>query len=172
MESFTWFDEMLANIHSHIETKGWSLMAVLGDRHRLPWCYTIGLLEKFDHPELVMIGLDEASMGAILNEVASQVADGRRLVAGDRTLASDMPVLLDAVNDAHWDQDLFAKWWHYYLFTGVAPSPQTALQVLWPDDDGCFPGEPHWDRAHDRCQPRLSLRRIPPRKPGGCSSFS
>lgn len=79
MESFDRNDELLAGIHGHIERTGWSLMSVMGSRRTLPWTYTIGLLEKFDHPELIMIGVDDRSAGGVLNALGALAERSRRL---------------------------------------------------------------------------------------------
>jgi uncharacterized protein DUF4262 len=170
MESFSWFDELCANIHGHIERIGWSLMSVMGDAKHLPWCYTIGLIEKFDHPELIMIGLEDRSTAVPLNGLGMAIAEGHTFARGEVADVATVPVLFGEVHEAHWESGMFAKWHHYYQAVGYPALPPMAFQVLWPDDNGFFPGEQHWDRGHDPCQPLLSSP-TPPPAPRGCITF-
>jgi hypothetical protein len=170
MESFTWFDEMLANIHRNIDIAGWSLMCVMGDRKHLPFCYTIGLVDRFDHPELCMIGMNDQSMSVPMTELGIDVSEGRRFTVGEKLEVANVPILVGEVHSAHLDSILFSKWHHYYEAVGYPARPPSALQVLWPDDSGFFPGEDHWDKAHDPCQPLLSSSTLPP-APSSCITY-
>jgi hypothetical protein len=46
-----------------------------------PFTYSIGLFANYDHPELIMFGLNKAS--AIINEIRDHVAAGRKFADGD-----------------------------------------------------------------------------------------
>src|SRR3546814_5333971 len=58
---------------------GW---AVQGVEASTPWTYTIGLTERFGHPELVLAGIDISLAMNILNALADRVAGGEQLRPG------------------------------------------------------------------------------------------
>lgn len=105
-----------------------------------PFAYTVGLTQRFDHPELIVVGLKPDSMQFVLNQCADRVKNGTRLKAGAR---------LDEVIDGFQvevrtlDPSLlhflgYARWFH-------GDRPFEALQILWPDREGRFPGDPAMD---------------------------
>ena len=67
------------------------------------WAYTIGLSEMCGHPELVVVGLDEAESAEVLDAAAARVVAGGRLAAGGslRLMGHDFGVV--AVHPRHWD---------------------------------------------------------------------
>src|SRR3546814_19040579 len=73
------YDEMLAGLHGVVERFGW---AVQGVEASTPWTYTIGLTERFGHPELVLVGIDISLAMNILNALADRVA-GEELAVPD-----------------------------------------------------------------------------------------
>src|SRR3546814_18045840 len=73
------YDEMLAGLHGVVQRFGW---AVQGVEASTPWTYTIGLTERFGHPELVLAGIDISLAMNILNALADRVAGGEQLRPG------------------------------------------------------------------------------------------
>ena len=100
------------------------------------WAYTIGLSEMSGHPELVVVGLDEAESAEVLDAAAARVVAGGRLAAGGslRLMGHDFGVV--AVHPRHWDNSTFAVWHDYYEEYGPAPE-SSALQLLSPPEFFC-----------------------------------
>jgi len=112
-----------------IERYGWSVVGVEAGRG-IGWAYTIGLLEGFDHPELVVVGLDWPASGNLLNRLGDQVAAGRLLYPG---LGEDPAegIELGAVAPSQWtERSTFAGWVGYYEWRGGAPADPFAVQVF------------------------------------------
>lgn len=158
MDSFTWHDELLAFIHGCIERVGWNLMSVFGEPAFPSWTYSIGLIERFAHPELVVVGLDAEPASGLLNACGRAIAGGGRFAAGDDVEVAGTMIRFGRVHRKHWSTDLFAKWHHYYEAVGRSPEPRAALQVLWPDTAGRFPRDRGFDR---RLRPFVRLLDIP-----------
>lgn len=134
-----------------IQLNGFHLQAVAGDRRRNPWAYTVGLLERFEHPELIVNGrgcLD--CLSRTLSELGQRVALGEHFVMGDEaTTARDVELRFGAVHRGQWSTDRFNVWHsHYAARPWPAPEPR-ALQVLWRNDVGEWqddPRSPWWRR--------------------------
>ena len=79
-----WLDQEDKNTAEIIRRRGVFIPYVIGDsRIQLPsFAYTIGLF-GIGHPELLVIGIDQRTAGALLNDVADQVRDGRVLFPGE-----------------------------------------------------------------------------------------
>jgi len=134
--------------------------------------HTVGLLERFNHPELIIVGLpvdldahepDEppASVAElILGALADRVArDGLRLVAGEahRTIFPDppagkkrrpaFPFAVRAVHPTRFDPYLLQALLRY------GEDQVRALQVVWADATGTFP----WDEEEEEEEERAGL---------------
>ena len=156
MDTMTPVDELLFGMHSTIEQFGWMLMSVFGDRRHPPWTYTIGLSRRCSHPELVLMGLPTCCAGEVLNQLGTRVEAGDRLdlLPDGETTVEGWPYRVVSVHPKQWGTDLFAAWLNYYGTLGCVPDP-AALQVVWADDAGRFPGDPAFDRTLRRRQRRL-----------------
>ncbi len=102
-----------------------------------PFAYTVGLTKSFGHPELIVVGQSLAIMKFMLNECADRVKRGARLKPGTRLdgVVEGFQVEIRAL-----EQDLlrhlgYACW----FYDGAHFQP---LQVVWPDFEGRFPGDP------------------------------
>jgi hypothetical protein len=157
-EGFDWFDRTMFEIHLAIARVGWKGMYVYG-RSRPNWGYTIGLVERRDHPELVVVGLDQEVAGFVLGELATAVGAGQRFGATgiDEYELRGVPLRFAHVHHDHWTTDRFAMWVNYYESLGDSSRPLPwALQVLWPDQWHRFPGDPGVEPRVKRRQPRLA----------------
>lgn len=99
------------------------------------FAYTIGRTMK-DRPELLVTGsLPPEALGMILNETA-RVDDERPISAGDSVdeVLDGYPVRIVRVTDPKTAGMTMAL---HYMGDDI-----DALQVLWPDSAGRFPGEP------------------------------
>src|SRR5262249_39836011 len=124
-----------------IGTHGWMVQGVFGSPHTTPpkptHAYTIGLQERFQHPEFVLVGLSIPAAQTLLNELARRVESGKRYADGG--VVSDignLPVTLRAVHhsrEPYW----LGRGLEHAAAHGVAH--YDALQLVWPDPDGHLP---------------------------------
>lgn len=172
MESFTWRDEIFAHIARDIDRFGLSIMYIGGGGCAAPGCdgdhpsdladlglppygYTVGLPFRFDHPELVLVGLDPRSTSQILNGIGDAIAKGARLEPGDLFEVAGTPMKVGRCAVARVRDGLIAVSmdYHYAIEHPSLPNP---LQIMWPDASGRFPGEAAYDQRTRRAQPLLA----------------
>jgi hypothetical protein len=127
-------DEYLDYIRQLVAEHGWAIQHVGGGElpGEVPFSYTIGLT-AFGHPELIQQGMSHRSAQDILNILGAEVRDGHTY--HQDTMTSDPsgtapPVALISVVDT--DELIVAN----MLYGEVE-----ALQVIWPDSEGCLPWE-------------------------------
>ncbi len=129
--------ESEAKVGKDIEKYGWHVMKVFAKDPRPSFAYSIGLFQTFGHPEILIVGLALDTMHQILNNIGSDVKQGKRFQDGQ---SSDD--ILDGYECAfrrvlpEYYADLFG-WaiWHY------EGSEFPAIQCVWPDRDRKFPWE-------------------------------
>jgi hypothetical protein len=156
-DDFSWLDRLLFAMDARIDRSGWTGMYVLPDRRVPGWGYTIGLSEHADHPELVVVGLDDRSAEELFEPLTARVHDGERFDAlpEGRFEIRGHPFRAVAVHPDHWWTDRFNMWLHYYGARGDVAPKMHALQILWPDANDRLPGDPEFDPRLRRRQTRL-----------------
>lgn len=119
---------------------GWAVIKVPEDEAGPGFAYSVGLAERFDHPEVVISGLGLDLMHRLVNDAAAVVASGTALQAGSETdaLLEGYPCAVRAASPLSYDY-YFGEAARYYrgrLFDVV--------QVFWPDETGRYP----WDSEY------------------------
>jgi hypothetical protein len=136
-----------------IERYGWSIVGVEAGP-RIGWAYTIGLLEGFDQPELVVVGVEWPASADLLNRLGERAAAGASLHPGMIGPPPDHAGF-GAVAPEHWKaRSTFAGWQSYYEWRGGPPADPVAVQVF-------VPGEPA-SRLVRLDDPDADLSRIVP----------
>lgn len=146
-------EEMHAQTHQRIGRYGYTMLSIHGPH---PWTYTIGLSEKYEHPELIVTGLDDVSAYGLIEAVADRILAGERCVPSYERLIGDHPVRFGDVHPSQWSHGRFDGWKAYYGWLGHKPSTQEAVQIVWSNDEWRYPPDPGFCIAHDDCQPLLS----------------
>lgn len=74
-------EQLLDEARCHIIQHGWFLQGIVPgpDGDGTTWVYTVGLLENFGHPELVVTDISYEDGGALLNELGELVRRGHDL---------------------------------------------------------------------------------------------
>lgn len=137
-------EETYAATTRAIVDPGWMVIGVSGDDRVVPWAYTIGLIERFDHPEFVITGVEPDTAHAVLNAFGLEVKAGRQFEGTGEEVEGVIkrPVRLFTVHRSHWRSDRFNQWHGYYESVGSKPEQPKAFQVVWPAADGAFPTDP------------------------------
>jgi hypothetical protein len=136
------FEKMRARIDDH----QWTLQGVEAGPHSAGWVYTIGLLDSYGNPELVLSGEDMNHDAALLAEIGERIERGVRVEAGDVLDLDGYPVEFETVHASYLEHGLCACWTDYYARIGEAPGPLRVLQVVPPLTEWCE----HCDRKR-RC---------------------
>ncbi len=135
-----------------IRVHGWVVMQISDGPDDEAFSYTVGLLENFGHPELIVVDVDRRYQHGLLNALAQGVAANGRLML-------DQPATLGVrcveVHPNHLHGEYFGTWANRY---GHLPHPGDVLQVLLPDGAYCECHAPMVRRLDrpDRTQPPRS----------------
>jgi hypothetical protein len=133
-----------------IARHGYTVMTVSpdgGDENLRWFAYTVGLWPGRQWPELIVFGLDHDDMARLLSAAVKQIEiwetqpkDGMELpvVAGGAALR------LRRLDPGFYEEHL--GWANWYAAEKGA-GPPAGMQLLWPDDEGRFPGEFGCDEA-------------------------
>lgn len=125
-----------------------------------PYAFTSGMWHSYRQPELAIYGLhDPDIMTRVLNEIASRATQsGRPLEPGDR-FAGVLSVR-GVAEDEYLVKlvEIHPSWYDSQFGISLAfnaDNPVDFLQVLWPDTEGHYPGEPGFNDQISDCQPML-----------------
>ena len=129
-------DEALFSLHASVERRGWALQGVEGSERNEPWAYTIGLSDRFDHAELVMVGGELNVSGALLNAIADRIAEGVDIRPGMTVATTDSHRFeVATVHPNHFRNGTLAVWDEYYSSLGKSLPPAHAVEIVWPGRD-------------------------------------
>jgi hypothetical protein len=136
---------------------GYSVAAIIADETGCDWAYSIGLHHSFGHPELLVVGLEAPLAGAVIEVVAREVADGRRIAGGDDvTVAGVLQLRASEVDDLWCGLGDWFNLGREVMSTWGERWPES-IQLIWSDEDGSYPerpGDPTWSLR----QPLLAAR--------------
>lgn len=132
-------------VRGDIERHGWHVALIPpieDDPSSIGWAFTIGLFERFSHPELAVFGLDIAIAHGLLNAAGDSVRRGWRLEDG-REYAGLLEGYSCGIREVApaWVPVFFGNaQWHYRR------EDVPFLQIFWPDPARRMP----WDEAFAR----------------------
>ncbi|NEE04584.1 DUF4262 domain-containing protein [Phytoactinopolyspora halotolerans] len=166
IQQLQWLDQEDARMADAIRRHGWAVQVVFGegcwgppncpcDRPRgvsPPYAYTIGL-HGFDHPELLIYGMDPHTSAKVLNDLGERVRRGQSMTHGEVVTFTNWPHRLKLFtfrDDAETPALIGAQ--RYYQRTRDNPVP--ALQCVWDDRGRRFP----WDEGYE---PPAGLQPLP-----------
>ena len=117
------------------------------------FAYSIGLFHNFDHPEILVVGLDLHLMHIMLNNLRDEIQNGKHFHTKQRyaDILEGFDCEFREVAISYY-RELFgwAKW--FYRGTNFP-----ALQCVWPDKKGHFPWEPDFNPKWKARQPIYEL---------------
>jgi len=130
--------EVLNSFKEDIDEVGYGVAAVTGDLTGCDWAYSVGLGHSFDHPELIVIGVDAPLAGAMVQALADKVAVGVDLREQTGVRIGPMRLLFQEVDDLFRSQGDWFNLGREVVAEFGERWPDT-LQVVWADDEGRFP---------------------------------
>jgi hypothetical protein len=142
-------DDSDRRLLADVASQGCHVIKVPRSERTPAFAHSIGLYHKFRHPEILVVGLDLLLMHRLINDMRDLIREGTHFAAGSRS--SEVLTGLDcefrAVAKSHY-ADLFgyARWFYH-------GDDFPALQCIWPDPEGHFPGQPDLDPAFHDVQP-------------------
>lgn len=143
-----------AEIRTEVEARGWQVVLFPSEGEVPAYAHTVGLSRSHQHPELVVVGLDEGDPDGVMHDLLEAAAE---LVAGGARFEADTTD--DALLEGH-----------RVAFRAIGPrqagallevarevlgAPVEAVQVVWPDHRGLMPWSPACDERVRAAQPLL-----------------
>lgn len=126
---------LVAKARADIERVGWSAVGVGAGPDSETFTYTAGLTAQ-GHHELIIVGLDPYVAHGILAAAVQELQAGVRF--SDGALVTGVLVDYTAKLVACGNE-------HLTMARSIYGSEVMALQIVWPDTDGRYPGDPGYD---------------------------
>jgi len=143
-------------ITKDVNTYGWHVVKVMPQGDDPGWAYSVGMFRTLEHPEILIFGLPDTSMHAIINHVGERVREGAKFADGveDGDTLDGYRCVFKAV-DKFWYPWIFGygRW-----FYGDDEFP--ALQLIWPDKQSHYPWDSEYRKDLIPLQPLLYEREI------------
>jgi len=138
-------------ISKDIETHGCFVMCVFGSESVPVFAYSIGLLDTFNMPEVIIFGLNPENMAGLINVIVHNLREGQTYEAGQsyKNIAQNLPAYFGRVEDRH-ISDYFGQAQLHHK-REVFP----ALQMVWSDPSGLFPWQDGFEERFRERQPLL-----------------
>lgn len=135
-------------IAANVEQYGWHAQAVYplaSNPSHEPFVYSIGVQRTHGHPEFLVVGMNPENGGLIIQTLVERIAAGERFHAGDRLDQVIQPGYQVALQDVppHHYRALFGAALDFY-----DSAEFEVLQVVIPDKQKRYPGEPGCDPAY------------------------
>ena len=114
--------------------------------------YSTGLYMRFQHPEVLMCGLDADVSRGIINSIGNEAKSGRKFeldTDGADIFADDVKCRFRAVHRSRYAEYVG---WAIWFYEG---EPFPLLQCFWPDAAGKYPWEEGCDPNVAELQPLL-----------------
>jgi hypothetical protein len=137
---------------SDIEEIGWHDIMIPEDDDGPPFTYSIGLFRTFDHPEIIILGLDLDLMHQMINLIGEEIRQDRRFADGESVsgILEGYKVRFLHVVRRHYPEHFGYAHWYY------KGDDFPALQCLWPDRQGRFPTDAGYPEPLRARQPLLA----------------
>lgn len=134
---------------ANVDSAGWEVLLVgAGDEGEPAFAYTIGLLHRAGHPELLVSGLRMELMHDVLNQVAAAIMGGAAVPPGRglEGVLAGVPLLAEEVAPSALGHTVtWSRWFHR--------RDVTAVQLVWPDTSARFAWQPGASPRLDPAQP-------------------
>jgi len=134
-------EDVMQHIDLAIRVHGWQLTQVEAEDR--PWTYTIGLLETYGHPELLVADVRLGDAADLLRALVPLIAHHGSLPLDE---LDQLGLALVPVHETHLTTSLVAAWSSHY---GHSPEPGSFMQVVPPPDWFCACHQ-HASRRFDR----------------------
>jgi len=113
-----------------IARAGWAVTGVEDD-HVVDWAYTVGLVDGFNHPELIVVGMGPGALRT-LDEIGERVRAGERFGPMSVVEIGEHLFPFGPVDPGQFDTEVFNGWTSYYGNHMREYVPPVALQVFPP----------------------------------------
>ena len=123
-------EEVLTETDERIGRFGFTMVGIEPNPDHPPWLYTIGLVERHNHPELCVLGMPEHAGFRLLDAVSRWVLGGERLAPGRDVIVGGVRYHVDDLDDRVVAGDMLAQWHDYYRWRGDLELRPSALELV------------------------------------------
>ncbi|KRD10448.1 hypothetical protein ASE21_12150 [Flavobacterium sp. Root901] len=145
-------EDLITNIKANIKKHGLQVIMIDSTDYLPSFAYSIGLWQKYNHPEIICFGLSNSLHHTIINEVAEIIKSGESIEVGknyfDRIFDNSNAEFLTV--DPNNLEDYFGTAINFY-----ATNDFPALQLVWTDRNDKFPWEENFEDDFLYKQPLL-----------------
>ena len=135
-----------------VEQFGFHVAVISEDGYLPGFAYTIGLKKTYNHPEIIIFGLNNEMMHEILNGLGADIKSGKIFEPNKDydNIISNYPIRLIEIKKEHY-QDYFGYGGWFYDNKFDFP----AYQLVWTDKDRKYPWEKEFNENWKFKQPIL-----------------
>jgi hypothetical protein len=101
------------------------------------WAYTVGLLDRVAHPELIVAGPHFEVSGRLITEIGRTILDGHRYAVGDTWTSTTGTVRFGAVHPIQYRLGTFNSWLGLAESGYLRSTELEAIQLLAPVSSFC-----------------------------------
>jgi hypothetical protein len=134
-----------------IEAHGWAVVKIDADAQEPAYAYSVGLYKTFQHPEVIVFGLDLDVLHRMVNTIGEQVKQGQGFEVSD---ADDR--VIEGYRCAFRQVAAAAEPAYMGILIAYYGHNVPALHCIWPDREGRFPWEVGTSLDFRQRQPMLS----------------
>lgn len=135
------YKELIDKTMENIKREGWSAFCIGAGEDSPPFTYTVGLSLMYDHPDLIIFGLDANTSHNLLANAIDIIKEGNSIetnidihdIAGGGYPCRFLPVSLEKANEYMFQTKNIHKM--------LQEKQYSAMQLVWPDSDGNFSWE-------------------------------
>lgn len=139
---------------SDIEQYGWHVIKVLEDDLGPSFGYSIGLYHTFDHPEIIIIGLELDAIHHVINRLGDAIREGISFQPGQfySNIIENVDCYFTLV-----DTKFYSEYVSYAqsFYTG---NEFPLLQCIYPTLSGTYPWQDEWPTDLKNTQPILGYK--------------
>lgn len=141
-------------IAQSIERNGWHAIAV--DGADISFVYTCGLQYKYEHPDLIVLGLNPKAAHATLSYMVEAIKNGQSFKQdGAYSEIMSAPIFMRGVHQSQ--HEIYLGYAMAHRRSIGQAGTLIARQIFWPDKNKLFPFEIGCDPKVCQAQPRLDL---------------
>ncbi len=138
---------------AQIQTHGWNVTKVFRREGETgpEWSFSTGLFHTFQHPEIVIFGLELDTMQKIVNVIGTEIKGGEKFEPGNeyQNVFAQCGCQFRPVD---WSRYADYLGWAMWFYNG---DPFPVLQCFWPDREGHYPWDPSCSSGAVELQPFL-----------------
>ena len=123
-------DVVLTETSERIERFGFTMLGIEPSPDHPPWVYTVGLVERHNHPEIGVLGLPLERAYRLLDVVARRVLAGERFAAGEAVRVGPTRFHIDELDERVVAGDMMARWHDYYAWQGDLLLRPSVLELV------------------------------------------